>query len=266
MRNQPRCSGIRTAVSMLFLLWLATPLLLAHDLWICKHSDSESLQNKVFTFDVSGGSLSGTSKVYVTVGNCVFVASGENLVYTITEEESDNSILTNVTATGSDNGVEKNALVSPWSFPQRTVIVKVFTGNTYVHFTNNERIQGRFTGGGSIFTASGVRVTHGFELHCDSTQVPNNLEVNFDQNRFHLTSLTTASCFIDSSGAAVIIASGTGLFNGTSGYTIEFTFTDAGEPGTGDFAQYLITGPGGTTVLSAGGFLNKGNQQFHAAN
>jgi len=260
MRNQ----GIRTLASMLLFL-LATPLLHAHDLLICKDSDSQSLQNEVFTFDVSGGNLSGTSKVSVTPGNCVFVASGPNLVYTITEEESNDSILTNVTATGSDNGVQVNALVYPWSFPQRTVVVKVFTGDTYVHFTNKERVAGRFTGGGSIFTASGVRVTHGFELYCDPTQVPNNLEINFDQNRFHLTSLTMASCYINSDGAAVIIASGTGLYNGASGYTIYFTFTDAGEPGTGDYTQYLIIGPGNTTILDTAGFLTFGNQQFHPA-
>jgi len=36
--------------------------------------------------------------------------------------------------------------------------------------------QGRMTGGGSIFTDTGMRVTHGFELHCDATREPNNLE------------------------------------------------------------------------------------------
>jgi hypothetical protein len=40
MRNQLRCSGIRTAASMFFLLTLATPLLYANDLVICKVSDS----------------------------------------------------------------------------------------------------------------------------------------------------------------------------------------------------------------------------------
>jgi hypothetical protein len=266
MRNQLRCSGIRIVASMLFLLSLATPLLHANDLVICKDSASGALQNKAFTFDVSGGNLSRTSIVSVTVGQCVTVASGPNLVYTITEEAFNDSILTNVTASGFDNsGAPVNGLVSPWSFPQRTVIVKVFTGNTTVHFTNTESIKGRFTGGGSIFTSSGVRVTHGFELHCDPADVPNNLEINFDQNRFHLTSLTTASCFIDSSGVAVIIGSGTGLYNGIAGYTISFTFTDAGEPGIHDQAIYDIVGPGNTPILSTGNFLNKGNQQFHPA-
>jgi hypothetical protein len=61
------------------------------------------------------------------------------------------------------------------------------------------------------------------------------------------------------------VATGTGLYNGTSGYTIAFTFTDAGEPGTADLADYLITGPGGTIILDTAGLLDKGNHQFHPA-
>jgi hypothetical protein len=34
---------------------------------------------------------------------------------------------------------------------------------------------GRMTGGGSVFETDGTRVTHGFELHCDVTDVPNTL-------------------------------------------------------------------------------------------
>ncbi|OLD61385.1 MAG: hypothetical protein AUI33_14645 [Ignavibacteria bacterium 13_1_40CM_2_61_4] len=30
------------------------------------------------------------------------------------------------------------------------------------------------TGGGSVFTETGVRVTHGLELHCDANDQPNN--------------------------------------------------------------------------------------------
>src|SRR5438093_804569 len=66
---------------------------------------------------------------------------------------------------------------------------------------------GRMTGGGSIFTSSsdffvpaGTRITHGFELHCDASELPNNLEVNIHQANgagatFHLDTLTTASCW-----------------------------------------------------------------------
>jgi hypothetical protein len=53
------------------------------------------------------------------------------------------------------------------------------------------------TGGGSVFTPDHTRVTHGFELHCDPSQQPNNLEINWPANIFHLTSLTTATCFFN---------------------------------------------------------------------
>ena len=61
-------------------------------------------------------------------------------------------------------------------------------------------LHGRMTGGGSVFTATGVRVTHGFELHCNVVDLPNNLEVNWDGgNNFHLESLTLAVCINDPS-------------------------------------------------------------------
>src|SRR3954453_19059186 len=63
-------------------------------------------------------------------------------------------------------------------------------------------LPGRMTGGGSIFTDSGVRVTHGFELHCSPesgpTREPNNLEINWDSgNHFHLNTLTSGDCSSD---------------------------------------------------------------------
>jgi hypothetical protein len=54
-------------------------------------------------------------------------------------------------------------------------------------------------------------------------------------------------------------AKGTGHCNGIAA-NIEFTFTDAGEPGTADTATYAITG--GCT-LSASGLLTFGNHQAH---
>src|SRR5882672_5886748 len=59
---------------------------------------------------------------------------------------------------------------------------------------------GRMTGGGSVFTTDGTevqtgdRVTHGFEIHCGAENgtipLPNNLEINWSGNRFHLDYLT----------------------------------------------------------------------------
>jgi hypothetical protein len=156
----------------------------------------------------------------------------------------------------------------------------------------------RWTGGGSIFTASsdfalatdgsglaaGTRITHGFELHCDLSS-PNNLEINWGGGQnFHLTSLTNAVCFDDPSISPTppqapcntIEAAGIGSFDNVDGYRIEFTFTDAGEPGKQDKASYLIWkdqsggtdgiyDPGiDTLVLQVGPKqLTFGNQQAH---
>jgi len=132
--------------------------------------------------------------------------------------------------------------------------------------------QGRMTGGGSVFTAAGVRVTHGFEIHCNPAQSPNNIEVNWGKGQnFHLTTLTSAQCLDDpsiqarppSAGFDTFIGSGTGTLNGTPGARIQFTFTDAGEPGTKDSATIKIIDAGGNVVLQVSGQLDKGNQQAH---
>jgi hypothetical protein len=131
-------------------------------------------------------------------------------------------------------------------------------------------LPGRMTGGGSIIS-NGLRVTHGFELNCDASKHPQNLQVNWDGNRFHLTNLVTASCSLNTSfepqppaaGFNTYSGSGTGRLNGVDGATIDFIFTDAGEPGTSDFAVYTIRDADGNVVLTASGNLDKGNQQAH---
>jgi hypothetical protein len=131
-------------------------------------------------------------------------------------------------------------------------------------------LPGRMTGGGSIIN-SGLRVTHGFELNCDSTQNPQNLEINWDGNRFHLEQITSAFCSNDPSinpgnpkaDFNTYTGSGTGSFNGVDGATVNFIFTDAGEPGSNDTATYTIRDANGNLVLTASGNLDKGNQQAH---
>jgi slime mold repeat-containing protein len=133
-------------------------------------------------------------------------------------------------------------------------------------------VGGRMTGGGSIFTKAGGRVTHGFELHCDPEVGPNNLEINWGGgNHFHLENLLTAICTDDpaiaprppSADFDTYNGTGTGSCNGVEGASITFVLTDAGEPGKKDFASFEITGcPDGLT-LSVSGNLNKGNQQAH---
>jgi hypothetical protein len=131
---------------------------------------------------------------------------------------------------------------------------------------------GRMTGGGSVFTSSGVRVTHGFELHCTPSDGANSLEVNWDAgNTFHLTSLASATCTdnatIEPNPPAAAFdtyrGSGTGLYNGQAGATADWTFTDAGEPGKNDTATIVIRDASNTIVLTVSGKLDNGNQQAH---
>ena len=133
-----------------------------------------------------------------------------------------------------------------------------------------EPVTGRFTGGGSVFMGGGMRVTHGLTLHCD-VSLPNNLQVNWGGNRFHLESLTTAACSDDpaiepkppAAGFDTFKGSGSGRYNGVSGATIEFTLTDAGEPGRDDSATITIMDASSVVVLSVSGKLDRGNQQAH---
>ncbi len=129
--------------------------------------------------------------------------------------------------------------------------------------------EGRMTGGGSVFKGD-MRVTHGFEIHCDLKK-PNNIEVNWPGNKFHLTELTSAVCTDDpaidpkppNAPFDTFTGKGTGKLNGKSGAKIEFVFTDAGEPGTKDKATIKIRDSANKLVLEVSGFLNKGNHQAH---
>jgi hypothetical protein len=131
---------------------------------------------------------------------------------------------------------------------------------------------GRMTGGGSVFTTADERVTHGFELHCTASDLPNSLEVNWPGHVFHLSTLTAAFCFNnpaikDSHPTSTFnaqVASGSGDLDGVPGATVVVTFSDAGEPGRKDTASLSVKDAGGTTVLSVSGNLTEGNQQAHA--
>ena len=133
---------------------------------------------------------------------------------------------------------------------------------------------GRFTGGGSQLRVGEARVTRGLTIHCDLL-LSNNLEVNWGGNKFHMTEhLTTVECsdspdITQAPPAApldTLIGVGTGRYNGTDGYTIEFTLVDYGEPGRDDRMRILVykTGSPGTVVLNVPlQVLSGGNLQAH---
>src|SRR2546428_1496396 len=89
-----------------------------------------------------------------------------------------------------------------------------------------DHLPGRFTGGGKFLSSTGAVVTHGFELHCFTGENPNNLEVNWSGNQWHLETLTWASCSdrlnVDpappTAPVDVYNGHGYGRYNGVSGF------------------------------------------------
>jgi len=142
--------------------------------------------------------------------------------------------------------------------------------------------EGRMTGGGKCTFDTGevVKVTHGFELHCDCDPVckkPNNLQVNWEdetgRHRFHLKALQTAICPDDPSfsegqppaGFDTHIGSGTGTFDGAPGATASWVLTDQGEPGINKDTLDIVISQEGEDVLDVTCTLNVvgGNHQAH---
>src|SRR5947208_3401507 len=133
-----------------------------------------------------------------------------------------------------------------WS-AMRTGGFMLLLSGLFVYICSAWIFPGRMTGGGSVFTADSVevqtgdRVTHGFEIHCGAEDgtipLPNNLEINWLGNRFHLDDLRWASCTDDPTISPnppyapfdTFEGYGKGSYNGQSGASIHFKFTDAGE-------------------------------------
>jgi len=133
---------------------------------------------------------------------------------------------------------------------------------------------GRFTGGGHQIRVDGVRVTRGLTIHCDLL-LSNNLEINWNGNRFHtLEHLTTVACTDDPdiiqapppAPLDTLIGTGAGRYNNMEGYSIEFTLVDQGEPGREDqMAIYIYetANPGNVILNIPLQELSGGNLQAH---
>jgi hypothetical protein len=146
---------------------------------------------------------------------------------------------------------------------------------------------GRMTGGGFIVgdmrinqTNIKVRLNFGFELHCDASKAPNNLQINWrplsggPSYIFHLESMNSALCFETPANQDVPpapfdthVGSGTGRFKvGSSPWqpaTIRWKFVDDGEPGAGT-DELLIIIVVGSTTYAISGRITGGNIQAHA--
>lgn len=128
---------------------------------------------------------------------------------------------------------------------------------------------GWMTGGGWIDASVG-RVTNGFRLECNPANRPNNLQINWPGNGFHLEHVNSVSCSFDPAvgdpapppaSFNTISGSGTGRCRSGGSATVAWKKTDAGEPGKGrDRFEVTISG---SCSLSASGLLGGGNQQAH---
>ena len=136
---------------------------------------------------------------------------------------------------------------------------------------------------GGNCTVGGVHVQHGFELHCNANQTPNNLEVNWTIDgqtgsyRFHLEALETAFCTDNPNLDEEQPVAGFDTYDGTGEgrYTdnqndqcdafAKWTFTDDGEPGSGvDHLKITITcDETDLKVLDISCKLKGGNHQAH---
>jgi hypothetical protein len=128
--------------------------------------------------------------------------------------------------------------------------------------------KGRMTGGARLFATIplGAEPQITVTIHCDPSVNPNRMEVNWkdpatgQSNRFHMTSMTSATCTDDPTIAPnppganfdTHDGTGTGRYDGVLGATADWRLQDAGEPGTGnDRGRITIKDASGTTVLIA---------------
>lgn len=239
---------------------------------LCKEGSSAD-----FSVDVDGT----VSNLSVADGACVHVAShpGDQSTINVSITETGapaGFVLDRVDIEVRDaGGVVKSSSTEDGP----TVSVQLIDDHVvYVTYVNTSVAvaTGRMTGGGAQITVDGARFSRGFTIHCDIT-LSNNLEINWNDNKWHIAKpLTSAVCIDDPAiaphppraGFDTFIGEAFGRLNGVDGSFVRFVFVDAGEPGRNDHTTITIWAPGADPavdppVLAISGFLTHGNIQAH---
>jgi len=132
---------------------------------------------------------------------------------------------------------------------------------------------GRMTGGG-VLVSSTRQIAIAFELNCHASTGHSNLEVVWNNGRFHLDNLTSATCYLDPTIAGTdgghrqptfntYVGKGTGRLNNSPGASASWTLTDGGEPGNNDTVTIQIRDRNNAVVLDATGRLVDGHNDAH---
>lgn len=139
------------------------------------------------------------------------------------------------------------------SSPAATVAINVAGG-----------LGGKMTGGGFIDQESGRHHFTLMAVESDSAAERGSFTYHLQRARGRddrFQSAAIDSVTFSSSGTAGL--RGTGVWNGTAGYSIEATAADAGEPGHNDTIAIVIKSPTGQVAASVSGRLSGGNIQAH---
>jgi hypothetical protein len=229
--------------------------------------------------DFSGVEPAGSTVAEITLGS---LQTDEGYRYSISTDGG--ATFGAATETFPNNADELATVVI--DKPAAGLVIKlektVATGNSDNDYTvrtvttafTNTQLQGRMTGGGVKAAGSeGEVVTMGLTLHCDIL-LSNNLEVNWQGHKWHLTKpIESASCSNQQNDAPppaspidTFEGVAFGKLDGVKESRIEFNFQDLGEPGTIDKVELTIYEPGCSTVALRVPMqkLNVGNFQMHS--
>jgi len=237
---------------------------------------SPDVIHNVFNFTIIGPT--GTNNTFVNVtaathSNMTEIFTVPSGNYNVTEDDMDNWVLqssictiyetedgitnsSNSIATFIGNDTEDFDL-DPWQL----AICEFVNDNPVGYFTGGGRVNlnqtDASTNNANTTLVAGYddqiidKVTHGFQLHCDSNSGPNNLEVNWLGYKFHLEQLENALCFDDGSvnepppksngnpnsrkpTLDVYYGEGFGRWEGQCGAYAQWVMDDNGEPGKAD--------------------------------